>query len=265
MELKLTKPKGRNKWCGPAALSATLGITTHYAAKVVREVTGRDRVIGMFNSEMEKALKKFGVKYRVEKPNITLNQFRKSFSDLAIVEMRGHYIAMDSQYFTDNGNLAPGRKLTSLSAFPSPKAKVKTVFYIQEHNVVEPVPERSAPVEITCFADLISLYGKGNLQDEIEHFEQFVPERIDGHFGEGTYNSLKTEHDVRKKYVEMCFGLTEINCPIRIKDYYLWDIVQDDVSASPCLENQGRNSLRTVLMLNGKHRFITEHDLDPGR
>lgn len=58
----VNKKNRGNKWCGPAAMSAVLGIDTDQAAATLREVTGRDRITSTYDHWMNQAFNKHGVK-----------------------------------------------------------------------------------------------------------------------------------------------------------------------------------------------------------
>lgn len=247
----LSKPKGRNSFCGPAAMSATLGITTHYAAKLIREATGKSFVKGLYNSELLLTLKENGARVRIENINKSFNQFvQDGHKGIAILHMRGHYIAYDPTHWTDSGMHAKKKKLYLHSEFPKPKAIVKSAFFIEDHNIIEPKKSLiSSPP--TSFHGLLLRYGSPGLLNEFEHFEDFIPERIDNHFGDGTYAALPNDK-VKEKY---CSIFTDNIDPNKINDIYYWDLLSD-VEESSVLERDDLASLRTILMLNGKYKFI---------
>ena len=51
---------GRAKKCGPAAISAIAGVPTHEAAAVIRRLSGRYAVNGVYMDEIAAALEEFG-------------------------------------------------------------------------------------------------------------------------------------------------------------------------------------------------------------
>ncbi len=51
---------GRAKKCGPAAISAIAGVPTHEAAAVIRHLSGRYAVNGVYMDELAAALEEFG-------------------------------------------------------------------------------------------------------------------------------------------------------------------------------------------------------------
>ena len=54
------RERGRrsNRFCGAAALSALTGLDTADTAAILREVTGRARIMGTYDGQMRKALAK---------------------------------------------------------------------------------------------------------------------------------------------------------------------------------------------------------------
>ena len=58
--MKLHKPKGKNRWCGPNAISIVVGCSTDEAAGMIRMYTGRKQVTGTHLHELERVLKHYG-------------------------------------------------------------------------------------------------------------------------------------------------------------------------------------------------------------
>lgn len=97
---------GRNPWCGPTALSSVLGITTDHAAAVLRGITGKFWVRGVFQIHLYQALVHLGCEVEVElfgdhlgKPRPTMNewsieQFSAQSQTPRIVNYAGHYGAV---------------------------------------------------------------------------------------------------------------------------------------------------------------------------
>lgn len=258
-KLILTKPRGRNKFCGPIAMSATLNITSHYAAKLIREANNLTAIKGLYTSELTKTLTKNNVKFRVENIDTTFNQFSKlGHSTLMILVTRDHFFAFDGEQWTDSGAWAKKRKLYAIDQFPSPKVKVKKAIFIDSHAIIEPKEETKAKRKPTCFADLIEFYANPDVKNEIIHYEDFVAERIDNHFGDGTYIELDDiEENIQRKYVEMLFELEDSTSMTNkdIRDQYLWDLF-DDVTNSIVMTREDQANIRTILMLNGKYKFV---------
>lgn len=75
-KLKLHKPHGKNRYCGPAAISAVTGVSTDEAAAVTRMLTGRRSVKGMHDGEMVRALQALGC--RVEEVGRAVRETQRS-------------------------------------------------------------------------------------------------------------------------------------------------------------------------------------------
>ncbi len=58
---KLNKPKGANRYCGPAVISFLTGCSTDEAAWLVRRRTGAHAVRGMFTHDLVLVLRMFGL------------------------------------------------------------------------------------------------------------------------------------------------------------------------------------------------------------
>lgn len=69
MKLRLNRPAGHNRWCGPAAYSVITGATTNEAAAAIRAVSGQRFVKGVYTSHLREALLRAGWKTtRVQMP-----------------------------------------------------------------------------------------------------------------------------------------------------------------------------------------------------
>jgi hypothetical protein len=93
-KLKLHRPTGKNRYCGPAALSAMTGFTTDQCAAVIRMVSGKTMVKGASTGEMINAIRAMGghttwspyrtSKYLAEsigKTRITVEQYMRERGD----------------------------------------------------------------------------------------------------------------------------------------------------------------------------------------
>ena len=88
---------GYNRYCGPTALSAILGISTDEAARRIRLITGRPRVRGVARLHMKKVLEDFGwtvVKFPpYTKTFVRLVDNRDHYPDgLYLINITDHYI-----------------------------------------------------------------------------------------------------------------------------------------------------------------------------
>ena len=56
--------KGRNRYCGPAAMATILGVTTDHAARVLRGLTGERWIKGVSVQHLTAAMEQLGVRVR---------------------------------------------------------------------------------------------------------------------------------------------------------------------------------------------------------
>jgi hypothetical protein len=248
------KPKGRNSFCGPIAMSSLFRISSHYAAKLIRESNDIDYVKGLYPYQLTRTLSDNGVLFNEVKINKTYNQFLKqNHSRPVILEFSEHFIAYDKDCWTDSGLWAPKRKLYSHNEFPSPRSIVKVAYFILSHNIVEPKKSKISSSSIDSFTSLLFRCGSPGLLNEFEHYEDFINEIIDDHFGEGTSASL-IESEIKKKYCSIFIDDFEGK---NIDDLYYWDLLNSDVKNSPCLHKDDLQSLKTIFMLNAKYKFVS--------
>jgi len=116
--------KGRT-WCGPYALATVSQLSYESALDVFKRVTGRERISGVWNSEMDKALHILGALQRFSvtchdydthsvfvvengvmrmKP-LTLNQWykrRKDKGGLYLLNVSRHYVVVNGNKIIDN-------------------------------------------------------------------------------------------------------------------------------------------------------------------
>lgn len=60
----VNRPKGGNRFCGPAVISALVGCTTDEAARVLRTVSGKRAIKGTTTSEVISAFRHFGIQMK---------------------------------------------------------------------------------------------------------------------------------------------------------------------------------------------------------
>lgn len=111
-KLSLHEPHGKNRYCGPAAISAITGISTDDAAAVVRHLhPGRGPVKGMHNSELVGALEKLGARvvqvhgFTPRAPKPTLKHFIEGRIEslqkaYLVINVTNHYVAMRGELVT---------------------------------------------------------------------------------------------------------------------------------------------------------------------
>ena len=57
--------RGRNTFCGPAAIASVLGVDTDHAARVLRKATGERRITGVHTRDLQEALRTLGAMTRL--------------------------------------------------------------------------------------------------------------------------------------------------------------------------------------------------------
>lgn len=173
----LHKVIGKNRYCGPAAISAIFNIPTHQASKMVREVTGNPYVKGIYNSELIKALTNNGIEVvKFETPlRPTLSKAVSLLEPGAyIVNVTRHYLAVDTQswQWADNKYKKP----RSLDDLAKPRSRVHYVIKIESGTIAREVPPPPKP-KPTCWQDLFDNYAsdalKQAVQDDAEWFEDY--------------------------------------------------------------------------------------------
>ena len=112
--IKLHKPHGRNRWCGPGAISILTGCSTDDASRLIRTVSGKRSTTRMSVSDMITVLEAFGFSlYRDEdyrhldaSKRPTLNQWfnRKQVKpwQTFLVDAGHHFQIVQGDLYTDN-------------------------------------------------------------------------------------------------------------------------------------------------------------------
>lgn len=104
---------GENKYCGPSVMSAICGITTDEAAAIISGITGKKRVISVYESHLVAAFHKVG--YKTEKLQVTSHTVFGSLFNLKdgiyVYTVPRHYIAIEvngnHRYICDNHTKSP--------------------------------------------------------------------------------------------------------------------------------------------------------------
>lgn len=130
-------------WCGLVAIAAVTGHSTSEVNRVLREVSGRDRIMGVSNKEMLTAMLRLGykcskavlpIRYVGGKPrNPTLAEFSREKRELfakrpMIVNVTNHYVVLCGRRFVDSGNLDP----ISILDAPYRRARVVSAFAFEK-------------------------------------------------------------------------------------------------------------------------------------
>lgn len=119
---------GRNKYCGPAAVSAVAGVSTDRAAALMRHKGGRRSIRGAFNHEVLGAFRYLGW------DNIMTDSFRKGRrptlarwldgdrcrKSAYLVNVTGHYVVVRGDWFADSRQREP----VHVDAAPGRRARV---------------------------------------------------------------------------------------------------------------------------------------------
>ena len=118
---KLHPAIGKNRYCGPAALSIITGLSTDECAKVLREVSGRRAIYGIGSHYMIQAMQRLGVDHvrrdadtSCDPSCIGIGRTLAVWMTAAPVSryllvITGHYVVCDTQsgMVCDNGTVYP--------------------------------------------------------------------------------------------------------------------------------------------------------------
>lgn len=133
--------KGQNRYCGPAAISIIAGIDTTRAAKLLRLVSNKTMICGVYDHHMKKALEKLGYEMDqivVGSENKTLFQWLKSERRnqvaLHLVTSGHHYsIVQGDQYCCcQTSGVVP------ISKAAHPRSRMGSVFIVTKVREVNP-------------------------------------------------------------------------------------------------------------------------------
>lgn len=134
-------PTGRNKYCGPTSLSAISGLDKDTCARALRSRSGRRAILGAYNSELRDGLRLLGFQWKEQsfqkEQRLPLGQWLATLSKAqrsarAIIQVKGHYLAMSKQRFADSMTNS-GRELLNWEQL-SPRClrkPVEVVFWIE--------------------------------------------------------------------------------------------------------------------------------------
>lgn len=134
----ITKPakaaKGKT-WCGPYALALITGTTYEYAMKRIKRAVGRDRIMGMWNWELEKTARRMGLKKfkwthvpASKRTNLSnmLDWFKPN--RIYVVQVTSHYVILNTKDWTVTDNCIEGW----VPIFDTIKTKRKKLFAFAE-------------------------------------------------------------------------------------------------------------------------------------
>lgn len=145
-------------WCGPGALAIMSGQPTSVIREVLRKVSGRQTIKGVYHSEMERAAEKLG--YRLERVSAVTSAARRTFAawekanrelfadTLHLLNVGNHYVTVAGRQFCDNWTKTP----VPLKKAPKRRRRVKAVWRIVKVAEIPPdalpkVPEPKKDTE----------------------------------------------------------------------------------------------------------------------
>lgn len=142
-------------WCGPAALATLTGLPTSRIMSVLRAVTGRRTVKGIYNSDLLKAGAALGLEFfdlKVPFGDMTLARWTAENKNHLkgiphIINVTGHYVTVCGGSFVDNWTKRPVR----LKKAPHRRCRVQRVWAVRKSLGTplslppEPLPEVRGP------------------------------------------------------------------------------------------------------------------------
>lgn len=136
---------GHNRYCGPAALSAIARIDTAKAADVLREVTGKRSIKGVYEGQMVRALNKLGYRaLQLPTPKDTTlaawlkaNPLTQRGTKVYLVAAGHHYVTIQGRRGVCNQTQA----VVPLAKIKKRRADVQSVYVISKKAEL-PKPER---------------------------------------------------------------------------------------------------------------------------
>ena len=111
--MKLHKIKGRNRYCGPAVISALTGCTTDEAAVVIRSISFQESVKGVHTHHLRRALHAFNVATYSQRDvkGKTLTQWLKATDrpsgKVFLVVAGNHFQIVTGRRYLDNATKTP--------------------------------------------------------------------------------------------------------------------------------------------------------------
>lgn len=118
-------PHGKNRWCGPGAISIITGLDTDSVSRLVRSFTGNTKCTGMTNTSLRRALRMCNIRLKPILSNVdvnghlisdfkspTITKWRKDNADklkitetgynVYLVNAGHHYQILQGEFFIDN-------------------------------------------------------------------------------------------------------------------------------------------------------------------
>lgn len=151
---------GHNRYCGPGALSAICRIDTAKAAAVLREVTGKKSITGVYESQMVRALRKLGYRaLQVPTPQeqsvaawLKANSLKVRGTKVYLVATKNHFMVVQGRRGVCNNT----KGVVPLAKIKQRRANVQSIYVISKAAPVAPV-QRVPGVKPKAVAKLLPL------------------------------------------------------------------------------------------------------------
>lgn len=149
MKTQLNDVTGKNRFCGPTAIAAILGITTDEAARAVRGISGQRKATGVLTKHLVLALRQLGcvVTHHIVSDKPTASRWVK---ENRTVFAKRHVVLVHGNHF---GTLLGNRFLCSLSKrysvplsdLPKKRGRVSEYLIIESLPATVQVPTKPEP------------------------------------------------------------------------------------------------------------------------
>lgn len=176
--------RGKNKWCGPAALSILTGENTDDCARFMRSISGQKRAMGFHTWVLCQALRKLGIvsitisRYGVGRHvRPTFAQWRRQFRPVDVtylIVVGCHFaIVQGRRYVCSHVN-----KLVRLSQAPRQRARVTEVYALSWNGKplkrIDPVPPKPADPHRQAHSKAIKLARAEGIEIEREEDKFYI-------------------------------------------------------------------------------------------
>lgn len=138
-------------WCGPGALATLTGLPTSRIMAVLRHVTGRRTVKGVYHSEIIKAGEFLGLRFwpqmtrRQTLARWTAEQRHLLHAGAVLLSVSHHYVTVSGRMFNDNWTKVP----VPLKKAPRRRARVRAAWHVtfSPNFVPAEIPKAPAPLK----------------------------------------------------------------------------------------------------------------------
>lgn len=145
-KLRLHKPHGTNKYCGPTAMSAITGFSTDECAAVARMVSGKPSIKGLSYGHLRDALDRMGVTLvpiatPERKARAAIDALPETVRQRVVIMCAGHHY----QTFLRESMVCSltGRELVHINSMPKPAAKLARLWLV-EFRTAPALPKMAA-------------------------------------------------------------------------------------------------------------------------